>query len=386
MKAVVLDITDGEATVMTKAGDIIGVSDRSYDIGQEIMIYDKAEKTVLFAGKISRFMPAIAAAAALLIIIGGGSYAYMKPYGTVSLDVNPSVEYTINMFDRVLDVSGVNDDGNDIIADIDVKKLLNKNIETAVEETIEQIEAEGYFTDEDGNYVVVTANTKQEKHTDELVDKLDKKVAVHENVNSIASKVSDDDIEEAHRQGVSAGKKMMVDRLGSVYDEGFDRDEWNKRSVKDIMGEYDRIQRGERKPRREENMEQFDDTSVPPAPGSEKDDSSTLDLDNGLHNIDDMNPGDNRNTGRPGREIPDDNSYEEGQDNGSIIDRPPENDNRMPENDNRPPENNDRLTDDAPPMDNSRPIDNGRPEDNRNNDMGGQPGPGGGQGLNEPPM
>ena len=61
MKAVVLDITDGEATVMTKAGDIIGVNNRSYDIGQEIMIDDKADRVISFASKITRFIPAIAA-------------------------------------------------------------------------------------------------------------------------------------------------------------------------------------------------------------------------------------------------------------------------------------------------------------------------------------
>ena len=42
----------------------------------------------------------------------------------------------------------------DLIFQNSVKKLINKDIEAAVEETIEQIEAEGYLSDEDGNYVV----------------------------------------------------------------------------------------------------------------------------------------------------------------------------------------------------------------------------------------
>ena len=42
MKAVVLDITGKEATVMTHEGDIIGIRNKGYDIGQEIEI-----KTVL---------------------------------------------------------------------------------------------------------------------------------------------------------------------------------------------------------------------------------------------------------------------------------------------------------------------------------------------------
>ena len=368
MKAVVLDITDGEATVMTKDGDIIGVSDKCYDLGQEITIEDISEKTISFTEKISRFMPAVAAAAALLIIVGSGSYVYMKPYGTVSLDVNPSIEYTINRFDRVLDVNGVNDDGDSIVSELDIKKLINKDIETAVEDTIEQIEAEGYFTDEEGNYVVVTANTKKEKHTDELVEKLDKKVAGHKNINPITSKVSDDDIKEAHEQGISAGKKMMVDRLYSVYDDGFNRDDWNKRSVKDILGEYDRIQKGEGEAPHEENVRQSDDTPSSGSgsmPGSEP----APVIDDDFHNEGNNGDRDEQYDDRPNQEAPD---------KKDDSDRMKEDFNRTEEN--RQPAANDIPTDNVPIMDDDRPVDNG------NSDIGGQPVPDEDRSNRETPM
>lgn len=246
MKAVVLDITGSEATVMTHAGDIIGINDLGYEIGQEITIEDKKRPTDNFALRISRFMPAVAAAAAVIVILGGSGYVYYKPYGTVSLDVNPSIEYTINRFDRVLDVNGVNDDGSEIVSELDIKSLKNKDIETAIEETITQIEADGYMEEEDGNYVVVTANTGRDEHTDRLIDKLDRTVAGHKGVEPIAVKVSADELNEAHRQGVSAGKKVMVDRLSEASGEAIDREEWNRRSVKEIVKEYDRIKDGGR--------------------------------------------------------------------------------------------------------------------------------------------
>ncbi|MCR4655758.1 MAG: hypothetical protein K5770_05955 [Lachnospiraceae bacterium] len=241
MKAVVLDITDGEATVMTKSGDIIGVRDESYEIGQEIMVKRNLGSNII------RFLPAVAAAAVLLLTAGTGSYAYLKPYGTVSLDVNPSIEYSINRFDRVLNISGVNDDGSDIVASLDVKQLKYRDIETAIDNTIDQIDAAGYFMDEE-NYVVVTANTKAEVHTEELVDKLDKAVSRHDKVKPISSKVSDDELKKAHEQGISAGKKMMVDRLDDISDEEIDRSKWNEKSVKDIADEYDRIREKKEKP------------------------------------------------------------------------------------------------------------------------------------------
>lgn len=240
MKAVILDTDKNEATVMTDGGDIIGIRNNGYEIGQEIILHRRKKRA-----SINRITGIVAAAAAALVITGGiGGYAYYTPYGTVSLDVNPSIEYTINRFDRVLDVTGINDDGDDILFGLDTKSLINRNIETAIEDTIEQIDAEGYFSDEDGNYVVLTANTKEEAHTDTLLSNLDNNVKQRENLEPISFKVSDDEITEAHSQGISPGKKMMVDRLEGVSGEEIDRSEWNRRSVRDIVNEYDRIRDG----------------------------------------------------------------------------------------------------------------------------------------------
>ena len=240
MRAVILDIDKNEATVMTDGGDIIGIRNNGYEIGQEIILHRRKKRA-----SINRITGIVAAAAAALVITGGiGGYAYYTPYGTVSLDVNPSIEYTINRFDRVLDVNGINDDGEDILLGLDTKKLINTNIETAIEDTIEQIDAEGYFSDEDRNYVVLAASTKEEAHTDTLLTSLEGNVKQRQNVEPIAFKVTDAEITEAHSQGISPGKKMMVDRLEGVSGEEIDRSEWNRRSVRDIVNEYDRIRDG----------------------------------------------------------------------------------------------------------------------------------------------
>ena len=255
MKAVVLEISENEATVMTHDGDIIGIRNKNYDIGQEINI--KRASADLYA-KIYKFTPIIAAAAVAVVIIAGGAGLYFNPYGTVSLDINPSIEYTINRFDRVLEVNGMNDDGSDILASINTDRLINRNIEDAVDATIEQIEADGYITDEDGNYIVVSANTKEENHTDELLVKLDNRVKSFEKTEPVIFKVTDDELGEAHRQGISAGKKKMVDTLEEVYGEDIDREEWNKKSVREIVKERDRIRikplEEEQKPMNEKNM------------------------------------------------------------------------------------------------------------------------------------
>ena len=251
---------------------------------------------------------------------GTGSYAYLSPYGTVSLDVNPSIEYSINRFDKVLSVSGVNDDGSNIVSSLDVSKLKYKDIETAIDNTIDQIDAEGYFADESDNYVVVTANTGADAHTDKLVERLDKTVAKHEGIRPITSKVSDDDLRNAHEQGISAGKKMMVDRLDDISDDTIDRDKWNGMSVRDIVYEYDRIKKEKEEPKK-------NDINTDPVPDNESNTGDDILNGSGTDNMD----------------------------NGQTVDVPEEKpaDNEKPSADMKPAE-------DMKPSEDVRPSDEGR--------------------------
>ena len=380
MKAVVLDISDGEATVMTKSGDIIGVRDESYDIGQEITVKGSLGSNIV------RFIPAIAAAAVLLIVAGTGSYAYLSPYGTVSLDVNPSIEYSINRFDKVLSVSGVNDDGSNIVSSLDVSKLKYKDIETAIDNTIDQIDAEGYFADESDNYVVVTANTGADAHTDKLVERLDKMVAKHEGIKPITSKVSDDDLRNAHEQGISAGKKMMVDRLDDISDDTIDRDKWNGKSVRDIVYEYDRIKKEKEEPKK-------NDINTDPVPDNESntgDDilngSGTDNSDNGrTGDVPEEKPADNEKPSADMKPLEDVNPTNEGRQGGN--DRPSGN-NAVPSdrteerNNNEPPMDNGNM---APPQgDAGNQGFEGPPAPSDGNIDPGNLGPGGGNGEQRP--
>ena len=136
MKAVVLEIRDKKAAVLTHGGQILKVSNKHYMVGQEVNIKEASEKVVDMARNAGRWMPA-AAAAAFLFVIGRLMCLSMEPYGVVSLDVNPSIEFTINNMDKVLYVNGVNDDGKDILEGISEKKLINQDIDKAVNVTIE---------------------------------------------------------------------------------------------------------------------------------------------------------------------------------------------------------------------------------------------------------
>ncbi|MCR4807022.1 MAG: anti-sigma factor domain-containing protein [Lachnospiraceae bacterium] len=239
MKALVLEIRDDKAAILTSEGQIIKVDNKEYRVGQEITFKGPKEKIVEMTGHVKKWGTAIAAAL-FLLVSASGSYAYLKPYGVVSLDVNPSIEFTINRFDRVLYIDGVNDDGRDILSCIDERKLIHKNIEEALDLTIDTLRAEGYLKEEKDNYVLVAANTDEEGHTDQLVGKLDESISKQDNIEPITMKASDDELLEAREMGTTAGKMKIVDKLNDSAKENIDKDEWINKSVAAIVKESDK--------------------------------------------------------------------------------------------------------------------------------------------------
>ena len=95
MKAVVLEIRNRKAAVLTNGGQIIKVNNNDFMVGQEINIMDASERIYDMAKSAAKWMPA-AVAAAFLVLVGRFTSVANEPYGVVSLDVNPSIEFTIN--------------------------------------------------------------------------------------------------------------------------------------------------------------------------------------------------------------------------------------------------------------------------------------------------
>ena len=98
MKGIVVDVNNREAVILADSGIFKRIKNEHYNIGQTIQI-----------SEIKRTSPGVvrgAASMAAVLMIGIiGVSAYYTPTDYVSLDVNPSVEYQVNMFERILDVN-----------------------------------------------------------------------------------------------------------------------------------------------------------------------------------------------------------------------------------------------------------------------------------------
>ena len=85
-------------------------------------------------------------------------FGYYRPnftaYGTLRIQINPDVEMTVSRTDRVLDLEGLNEDGEDLIAGYSYR---GKDRETTAEELVERAIDMGYLSD--GDTISITVNS-----------------------------------------------------------------------------------------------------------------------------------------------------------------------------------------------------------------------------------
>ena len=148
MKAVIVDLSGNDAVALRDDGRFEKIKNKNYAIGQEIILQSQ---TIRFPKQ-----AAIAASAAIVIAACGGmgTYTWSNPISYVSLDINPSIAYSLNEFNRVIAVNGMNDEGAEIVDAIGAS-LKNKDITTALTITVELFSTEAYIDSENTNYMII---------------------------------------------------------------------------------------------------------------------------------------------------------------------------------------------------------------------------------------
>lgn len=230
MKGIVVELNNNKAVILTDEGLFEEISNQCYEIGQSIIIKEKKH----FVSKLTAGAAGLAAAFALCT---AGAYAYYTPTDYVSLDVNPSVVYTVNRFERILDAEAANDDGSEILAELQLK---NKSIEEAIKETLEQLLYEGYLGKDPDSGVVISTSNKKMDEAERLAATLEQEIRNFlKNKDGIMPKVSvetlkPEQVAEAKELGVSAGKLNLVEKLAASTSGAINREEWLDKSVKEL--------------------------------------------------------------------------------------------------------------------------------------------------------
>jgi hypothetical protein len=232
MKTVIVELRGKYAAALSDDGRVRRIVNKNYTVGQIIQIEaDKPSNLRLMARAVS--------AAAAVLLLSSSAWAYYTPYCYVSLDINPSIEYSLNRFDRVLSYSAVNEDGAKIVSDL---RLRNKNINDAVALTIQKIADDGYLTQDEIGNIMIAASSKRMEQSDELaaqiietVEKTVKEEMIEVDLEAVL--VDKEYVKEAKERGVTPGKAVLVKKLeeSSGQEDTASQDDWLNASVKDIM-------------------------------------------------------------------------------------------------------------------------------------------------------
>ena len=155
MKYLVMETHPAYAVVLDEDGRFLKAANLRYQVGdtvQDIVELRTPQKKVVPAWKP---LSGLAAAAACLCMVFFGWYQpNYTAYGTLRIQINPDVEMTVSRTDRVLDLEGLNADGEDLIEEYDYQ---GKDRETAANELVERAIDMGYLSD--GETVSVTVSS-----------------------------------------------------------------------------------------------------------------------------------------------------------------------------------------------------------------------------------
>lgn len=235
MKAVVVEIKNNRAAVLSDDGCVIAVKNKNYEIGQVLHINPTRVS-------IPKRIATIAATAAAFVVLSIGTWAYASPYTYVSMDINPSLEFTLNRFDMVLSVKAMNDDGEELIKNIPLSSLENKKIEEALLQSVEQLTVSGFLMKDSENGIVIATSSENSEKAEELAfelqDTVEKKVTQDGSEIEIeAFSVKPERVEEAKQLGVTPGKLNLIEKLQAAAPdtEIIDLEDWLEKPVKDIM-------------------------------------------------------------------------------------------------------------------------------------------------------
>ena len=155
MKYLVMETHPAYAVVLDEDGRFLKAANLRYQVGdtvQDIVELRTPQKKVVPAWKP---LSGLAAAPACLCLVFFGWYQpNYTAYGTLRIQINPDVEMTVSRTDRVLDLEGLNADGEDLIEEYDYQ---GKDRETAANELVERAIDMGYLSD--GETVSITVSS-----------------------------------------------------------------------------------------------------------------------------------------------------------------------------------------------------------------------------------
>lgn len=144
-----------EACLKSAAGDLTPNVLERINLSTPQLKAEKEKRSVFFLRQ--RVIATLVAACFCMIVLAGGTYTYQngKVDSVIGIDVNPSVELSVNKKNKVLEAKALNEDGESIMQDMDLKGV---DLNTAVNAVIGSMVTHGYLSQLDNAILVTVSN------------------------------------------------------------------------------------------------------------------------------------------------------------------------------------------------------------------------------------
>lgn len=213
MKAVVLEIKEKWAAVLCEDGVIRKVKKGNFKVGDSFDFEAENHKKVVSIGSLRRNM--VGSAAALFLIVAGvaGTYSYNNVLACsyVSLDINPSIEYTLNRQDKVVAVKGLNNDGQKIADELlSVRKVTLKE---ALQETKQLLAQKNYLKSGSSEDVLIDISANNSARKDTLKKEALSVFDTEQTKGELNLVLTESDLKEhkrANSLGISTGEYKQI--------------------------------------------------------------------------------------------------------------------------------------------------------------------------------
>lgn len=171
--------------------------------------YQKRHRTKPFYYKV-RYISVLSACAVFLLISFIGYRFYNTATSIVSIDINPSLELSINYFNQVIDVEGYNEDGIELADSLDI---LYCHYDEAIDEILNSETVQQCMANDEFLSIAVIGDRIQQ--SEEIVQYVNN---CHHYQNSDCYTLTKDEVEEAHSVGLSYGKYLLYQQIAAVSD------------------------------------------------------------------------------------------------------------------------------------------------------------------------
>lgn len=204
-----------------------------------------------------------AVACFMVILLGTGGYlTYFTPTSAISIDINPSMELSINRFDRVIGVQTYGE--AELWQEMPCVQYLNYS--DAIQQILSWDVMEQYLSQDE--MMAISVIGADEGQNSEMLSTIQTCTQGHHNITCHAGNAQE--VEQAHQAGLSFGKYQMFLQLQALEPSiaAEDVQDLTMRQLRDWL----------------EQLEQEDDSQVSQEPTSVEETSSNGHHGNGTHN------------------------------------------------------------------------------------------------------